>query len=87
MENAEGDALLEFLADHSVSPANAYHHDWQPEDMVLWDNWRMLHSAVGVPVDAVREVHRTTIHGDYSLGRWEDEAQARRRNLRRSRRQ
>jgi len=42
---------------------------WQPGDMVLWDNWRMLHCARGVPDDMYREVHRTSIAGNYALGR------------------
>ena len=37
--------------------------------MVLWDNWRTLHCAKGVAPDAVREMHRSTIAGDYKLGR------------------
>jgi taurine dioxygenase len=37
--------------------------------MVLWDNWRMLHSAEGVDPQATRWMRRTTIGGDYALGR------------------
>jgi len=48
---------------------NAYDHMWQPGDMVLWDNWRMLHCARGVPDGMYREVHGTSIAGDYALGR------------------
>jgi taurine dioxygenase len=69
MRNAEGDALLEEVLSHALDPALAYHHDWQENDMVLWDNWRTLHSAEGVPEDCVRVMQRTTIAGDYALGR------------------
>jgi len=39
--------------------------------MVLWDNWRMLHCACGVPPEEKRIMRRTTIVGDYGLGRRE----------------
>jgi taurine dioxygenase len=42
---------------------------WQPEDMLLWDNWRILRQAMGVAPDYLRIMQRTTIMGDYGLGR------------------
>ncbi len=39
--------------------------------MVLWDNWRMLHSARGIAPTDRRRMQRTTIAGDYALGRTE----------------
>jgi taurine dioxygenase len=41
--------------------------------MVIWDNWRMLHMATGCEPKYDRIMHRTTIKGDYGLGRWETE--------------
>lgn len=71
MENEEGDALLREVIDHCIRPEGAYFHRWQYNDMVLWDNWRMLHCACGVPPDEERRMRRTTIAGDYALGRRE----------------
>jgi taurine dioxygenase len=71
MENEEGDALLREIVDHLISPHRAYFHKWQYNDMVLWDNWRMLHCACGVPANEERRMRRTTIAGDYALGRRE----------------
>jgi taurine dioxygenase len=71
MENDEGDQLLHHLAEHAVDTRRAYVHHWHDDDMVLWDNWRMLHSASGVHPDDVRHLQRTTIAGDYALGRIE----------------
>jgi taurine dioxygenase len=68
MRDAEGDALLADLAGH-ILDSPAYHHRWTLDDMVLWDNWRMLHSVSAVPLDETRIVQRTTIAGDYALGR------------------
>jgi taurine dioxygenase len=69
MPNSAGDALLEEVISHALAPALTYYHDWDENDLVLWDNWRTLHSAEGVPEDCVREMQRTTIAGDYALGR------------------
>jgi len=66
---AAGDALLREVIAICTDPALAYVHAWQPDDMVLWDNWRTLHSARGVPIDQTRVMERTTIRGDYALGR------------------
>jgi len=68
MPNGEGDALLAEVVSHALNPALAYYHDWEENDLVLWDNWRTLHCAEGVPEDCVREMQRTTIAGDYALG-------------------
>jgi taurine dioxygenase len=65
----DGDALLEEVVAITTDPALAYFHDWQDGDMVLWDNWRTLHCARGVPPDDIRVMERTTIAGDYALGR------------------
>jgi len=69
MENEEGDALLREVVDRMIRPEMAYYHAWQKDDMVLWDNWRMLHCACGVPPGEQRKMRRTTIAGDYALGR------------------
>ena len=69
MENDEGDALLRDVIDRMIRPEMAYIHDWVEDDMILWDNWRMLHSARGVPPGEKRKMRRTTIAGDYALGR------------------
>lgn len=74
MENAEGDRLLAEVADHIVNSREIYLHEWRLGDMVLWDNWRVLHSATGCPPDEERWMLRTTIEGDYGLGRTEADA-------------
>jgi len=69
MDPAEGQDLMLYLGRHITSPDLAYYHDWTtPDEMVLWDNWRMLHQAAGVPADQRRVVYRTTIAGDYRRG-------------------
>lgn len=72
MENEEGDALLREVISHLVKPERTYFHKWVPGEMVLWDNWRMLHCATGTPPGMKRHMRRTTIFGDYALGRMEE---------------
>jgi taurine dioxygenase len=62
---------LREVVSYAIRPDLAYIHKWQEKDMVLWDNWRMLHSARGVPPGERRRMRRTTIAGDYALGRRE----------------
>ena len=83
MEKAESDALLTEVADHLVDPDFAYFHSWQKNDLVVWDNWRMIHSANGVPLHCRRLARRTTIMGDYAVGRYLDESLDRNRKVKR----
>jgi taurine dioxygenase len=75
-EDASGDALLEELcqAINRLAPPIAYHHQWRPDQIVAWDNWRLLHSVGGCPDSHVRTMQRTTILGDYGLGLFETTA-------------
>jgi taurine dioxygenase len=73
-EHDEGDALLRAVIECLESEDHAYYHQWQAGDMVLWDNWRMLHRATGLPPHLPRWLQRTTIFGDYGLGALESDA-------------
>ncbi len=74
IEGDESAAAFELLAevwDEAMRVIRPYYHQWKPTDMLIWDNHRMLHSACGCPPGVERVVHRTTIRGDYGLGRFE----------------
>ena len=64
-------ALFERLIQEIYAKMTAYHHKWSPTDMVIWDNWRFIHSVGGNPPQYDRRMQRTTIEGDYGLGRME----------------
>jgi taurine dioxygenase len=83
MNRAESDVLLAELAAHLTDERHAYYHAWQRNDMVVWDNWRMIHTAQGVPLDVPRSARRTTIMGDYAVGRYLDPALDRNRQVKR----
>jgi taurine dioxygenase len=64
----ESHELLTAIARH-VYASPAYHHSWSTDEMLLWDNWRMVHMVSLQPLDEIRIMQRTTITGDYGLGR------------------
>lgn len=72
MDRSESDALLSALAEHLVDQRYAYFHKWRTNDVVAWDNWSVIHCANGVPPGVIRRAQRTTIMGDYKLGRYLD---------------
>jgi taurine dioxygenase len=60
----ESRALLDELFDRSTRPEHIYRHQWQPQDMVFWDNRSVMHLAAGCPDEQRRKLYRTTIEGD-----------------------
>jgi taurine dioxygenase len=69
MDGPEGASLLAEVIAYALNERGAYYHKWVDTDLVLWDNWRMMHCALGVPDGTVRHLQRTTILGDYGRGR------------------
>ena len=59
-----GQQILAELYAHSAKPEFIYRHQWQPHDMVFWDNRALIHLATGCPSHLRRRMHRTTIQGD-----------------------
>lgn len=73
-ENAEGEALLEAVSQeiYALAKDHSYFHAWKPTDMLIWDNWRVLHAVSGHDPAHRRRMQRTTIKGDYGLGYFEN---------------
>lgn len=71
MMTPEGDALFAALIAEVYAKVIPYRHKWSPTDMIIWDNWRFIHSVSGNPPQYARQMQRTTIAGDYGLGRME----------------
>jgi len=72
-ETPEGDALLDAVSRAIFEQARTlgYWHAWKPTDMLIWDNWRVLHAVSGHDPQYGRRMQRTTIKGDYGLGYFE----------------
>jgi len=60
----ESRALLDELFSYVAQPANVYRHQWQPHDLVFWDNRSVQHLAAGCPDSMRRKLYRTTVEGD-----------------------
>lgn len=60
----ESRAVLDELFAWSTRPELVYRHQWQPHDMVFWDNRSVTHLAAGTPDHLRRKLYRTTIEGD-----------------------
>lgn len=69
VDKEEGDLLLEQLIAHSTTEQFAYFHDWQAGDLLVFDNYRMLHSVKGVPPQYERLLHSVVLRGDVKTGR------------------
>lgn len=74
-ENERGNALLEAVCQeiNTIAKTCSYFHKWNLTDMLIWDNWRWLHSVSGMDPQYPRHMQRTTIAGDYGLGCFEHE--------------
>ncbi|MBK5003037.1 TauD/TfdA family dioxygenase [Pseudomonas sp. S31] len=62
-EDESRDVLQQLYA-LSVLEQNIYRHQWQPHDLVFWDNRSLIHLATGCPAHLRRKLYRTTIQGD-----------------------
>jgi taurine dioxygenase len=63
MAEAESDALLDFLFDHSEKPEFVYTHVWRKGDLIVWDNRCSSHARTDFPADQRRLLLRTTVKG------------------------
>ena len=57
----ESKALIRELTDHIVKPEFCYTHNWQPNDLVMWDNCSAQHRATFDYAPRRRLMHRTTL--------------------------
>lgn len=69
LSSDEAIEVLERLVAHTRKPEHTYFHRWREGDLVLWDNWRMMHCATGTRPGIRRVINRTTIEGNATLGR------------------
>ncbi|GGK99076.1 TauD/TfdA dioxygenase family protein [Nocardia jinanensis] len=67
MDDEKGNALIRELVEFSTRPHLVYTHRWAVNDLVIWDNRRVMHR--GRPFDQTvrRVMHRATINGDPTM--------------------
>ena len=65
MPDKEGRALLEELTAFAVQDRFVYRHEWEKDDVIMWDNRCLMHAVMPYDANRVRRImHRTTIVGD-----------------------
>ena len=58
---AESEALLDELWSYATRDSHAWHNEWQPGDVVLWDNRCTMHRRDSFDPDSRRILYRTQI--------------------------
>ncbi|MDH3288362.1 MAG: TauD/TfdA family dioxygenase [Betaproteobacteria bacterium] len=61
MPDDKAQALIAELIDHATAPGHTFLHQWQPGDVIMWDNRCVLHRGRPWPADKPRHMVRTTI--------------------------
>lgn len=56
---AEGQALLQELMETVAQPSNCYAHQWQANDLLIWDNTAVMHRSMGGYGNFPRLMYRT----------------------------
>ena len=64
MSAAQSEALLDELAAFACQPPRVYYHQWQPGDVVIWDNRCLMHRATPWPMHEARVMWHSRIAGD-----------------------
>jgi len=64
LEEAESEKLLSDLVDFACRPPRTCAHQWQPGDVVIWDNRCVLHRARPYDYREVRVMRHTRVAGD-----------------------
>jgi len=64
LDEAESETLLADLTAFACQAPRTYMHDWEPGDIVIWDNRCVLHRARPYDYSAARVMRHTRIAGD-----------------------
>jgi alpha-ketoglutarate-dependent 2,4-dichlorophenoxyacetate dioxygenase len=60
----EARAFIRDLTEHATQPRFCYAHQWQADDLVMWDNRSTMHRVTRFDETQVRDMRRTTVAGD-----------------------
>ncbi len=63
LDEAESERLLTRLNEHAIQDRFQYVHRWQAGDLVVFNNTRILHTALGHKRKYRCLLHRTTLRG------------------------
>ena len=60
--------LIEELSAFAAQPKYMYRHEWEPHDVLMWDNRCTVHAVTPHDPEERRVMHRTTIVGSEPVG-------------------
>jgi alpha-ketoglutarate-dependent taurine dioxygenase len=63
MEEGAARRLIEELSEFAAQPKYMYRHEWEPHDVLMWDNRCTVHAVTPHDPKERRVMHRTTIVG------------------------
>jgi alpha-ketoglutarate-dependent taurine dioxygenase len=64
MADDEGRELLDRLLAWATQPQFVYEHEWEVDDLVIWNNTGAMHRVKEYDPEYGRRLHRTTLLGD-----------------------
>jgi taurine dioxygenase len=64
---AESERLLNIVWSYGTAESVTLRHEWQADDIVLWNNLTVMHRHEAVPQGATRKLQRVRILGRYTL--------------------
>jgi alpha-ketoglutarate-dependent taurine dioxygenase len=67
MDETRGRALLGRLMDWATQPQYVYQHDWQMNDLLIWDNTGTMHRVLPFDRGCGRRLHRYTLLGEEQI--------------------
>lgn len=63
LEPEENETILNHLFDISEDPSIVFEHEWEPGDLVMWDNYASIHMRKDFPREEPRLMRRLTLGG------------------------
>lgn len=63
LDDAAASRLIADLSAFAAQPKYMYRHEWEPDDVLMWDNRCTVHAVTPHDPDERRVMHRTTIVG------------------------
>jgi alpha-ketoglutarate-dependent taurine dioxygenase len=64
MDDADARRLIDDLTEFAAQPSYMYAHQWEPDDVLMWDNRCTVHAVTPHDPTERRVMHRTTVVGD-----------------------
>jgi alpha-ketoglutarate-dependent taurine dioxygenase len=64
LDDAEAQDLLDDLLAFTCQPPRTHKHNWQPGDLIVWDNRCILHAAQPYDYGETRVMRHTRVAGD-----------------------